>query len=172
MRSLFGVSFLLSALILTGALAGCRRAPEQATAPQGSPEQAKGLQEAMKQGRSRAKDAACLKNLHQLALAMAMYEQDYGDRFPKAANFAAVHKLLGPYDKGRSVPVCPATGKPYVFNVALSGAGRDALAGRGGTPMFRDAVAHADGRMSIAFVSGIAQRLPVSDPRAKGGTFR
>lgn len=78
------------------------------------------------QARGRAQQTACLSNVKQLSVAMAMYLDDYEDRFPQATNW---NDVLQPYTRqllaskgGNKVWVCPSakTEEPcYAMNGLL-----------------------------------------------------
>jgi len=67
---------------------------------------------------ARAQQAACMSNLKQLSLAMLMYCQDYGERYPAPRQDWA--KVAEPYYKNRSILQCPVD--PELPSYALNGA--------------------------------------------------
>ena len=105
------------------------------------------------------RNQGCVDNAFKLAFAMKAYVTDYDERLPPVNEVNAVMPLLTPYIKGNNVASrfhCPATkGTLYQFNQAISG---QTLTELGGNPaaieIFRDAKAHPDGKLTIAFLDG------------------
>ena len=69
------------------------------------------------QARERARQAACLSNQRQLALATAMYSQDHDETFPMTANYGGVERtiwtqMIEPYLRSRGVVSCPSAIAP------------------------------------------------------------
>ena len=70
------------------------------------------------QAREKARQTACASNIRQMALAVAMYQQDYDERFPLTAtlrpdfSFLNWHDLVDPYVKNKQIWNCPSTNIP------------------------------------------------------------
>jgi prepilin-type N-terminal cleavage/methylation domain-containing protein/prepilin-type processing-associated H-X9-DG protein len=71
------------------------------------------------QARDKARQATCLSNSRQLALALQMYTQDYEDVLPSAQQVNAdksiiwnINHLLLPYTRNERVHVCPSDPMP------------------------------------------------------------
>jgi prepilin-type N-terminal cleavage/methylation domain-containing protein/prepilin-type processing-associated H-X9-DG protein len=71
------------------------------------------------QARDKARQATCLSNSKQLALALQMYAQDYDETLPAAQQVNAdksiiwnINHLLLPYTKNERVHVCPSDPTP------------------------------------------------------------
>ncbi len=69
------------------------------------------------QARERARQAACLSNQRQLALATAMYAQDHDEIFPMTANYGGTvrtiwSQMIEPYLRSRGVVACPSAISP------------------------------------------------------------
>lgn len=76
------------------------------------------------QAREKARATACLSNLKQLGLALAMYKQDYDETNVWEWPFGndnvydwdhSFHEVIYPYTKNKGITFCPSAGKvPYV----------------------------------------------------------
>lgn len=119
--------------------------------------------------RSRGSAASCSSNLKQFALATLMFGNDFGYRLPQAGSSTEFAKAIMPYLKDPSLLTCPETGKPYLWNTALSGKTSSSATGQ---VMLKDAVPHKDGKVYVAFPSGIVQGLPATDSRVTSGAFK
>jgi prepilin-type N-terminal cleavage/methylation domain-containing protein len=70
------------------------------------------------QAREKARQTACLSNMRQMGLGVAMYAQDYEERLPLAAtlvppaSYLNWHHLVEPYVRNRQIWVCPSTDLP------------------------------------------------------------
>jgi prepilin-type N-terminal cleavage/methylation domain-containing protein/prepilin-type processing-associated H-X9-DG protein len=63
--------------------------------------------------REQARKAACLSNMKQVGLGLAMYVQDYDETYPMAYMGASVgywYNILEPYAKSEQVFICPTAG--------------------------------------------------------------
>jgi prepilin-type N-terminal cleavage/methylation domain-containing protein/prepilin-type processing-associated H-X9-DG protein len=68
------------------------------------------------QAREKARQASCISNMKQMALACIMYTQDYDEKFPLSGvwnfNDASWSQRIEPYIKNLGVFVCPSDGGP------------------------------------------------------------
>src|SRR5687767_15602796 len=69
------------------------------------------------QAREKARQTACLSNNRQMAVAVAMYGQDY-EAYPLYSyptGNERWHTLLNPYMKNEGIRTCPTAAAPYHF---------------------------------------------------------
>jgi len=99
-------------------------------------------------------NAACLGNAKLLVKAIQQYEQDNDEHLPPTNTAAAFHAALLPYVSSSSVFVCPETHADYQPNQAISGESIAAVSDIHSTVIFQDAVPHADGKSTVAYVDG------------------
>ena len=71
------------------------------------------------QARERARQASCLSNQRQLALAVLMYVQDHDDCYPMTANYGSPERtiwsqMIEPYVRNNGVFLCPSAPSPGV----------------------------------------------------------
>jgi prepilin-type N-terminal cleavage/methylation domain-containing protein/prepilin-type processing-associated H-X9-DG protein len=64
--------------------------------------------------REKARQATCLSNMRQVALAVQMYAQDYDEQLVPATNYAVIERpiwcaMIQPYLKNFNVFICPST---------------------------------------------------------------
>ena len=128
------------------------------------------------QARAKAQQAACASNVRQMGLGVAMYAQDYDERFPLAATllpdftFLNWHDFVDPYVKNKQIWNCPSTtlplkdsgGKPvchYGFNTFYL---NTALSGAAVNPANPNDLNNAPG-ISLAAVSAAAHTVLMAD---------
>ena len=81
--------------------------------------------------REKAREASCLSNLKQIAMATSMFAQDHDDRLPSASGsdpdgHPNWYELLDPYTKNRAILRCPSgtssqPGINYSVNINVQG---------------------------------------------------
>jgi len=150
-------SGVLAALALFAMAAGCSRGKTKAAGRPGAA--------------SYGRPSSCQANLKAIATATVMYSVDYS-RLPQAARFTDFWGALGPYLKLQTQGVsmiCPETRQRYLLNTAISGR---QMASAANLPMLRDAAPHADGKVYVAYPSGIVMQVLPTDPRLAGCTFK
>lgn len=96
----------------------------------------------------------CAANLKQIAAAVAGYSQDFDGALPPMQTAQATQTALGPYAASKSLLDCPVTKKPYQPNAALSGKILADLLHPNAQYLFRDSVAHPDGRLTYLYMDG------------------
>lgn len=132
----------------------------------------------------KARTASCQSNLKQLALGMAMYVQDYDERFPPTDRWS---DMIYPYVRNRGILACPSVPERkfgYAMNRNLDRMPLQRIARPAGAALFFDSSAgkanasdsgqswcqplrHGTGN-NVAFVDGhirLEQQLPNFDPR-------
>lgn len=115
----------------------------------------------------------CVWNLQRIGISSVIYAQEHHDQMLQAQNGMAAMRLLEPYLQGKNVAFsCPQSAKRYLFNIALSKRTRASIPLRASTPVFKDAVPHEDGTVTVAFLDGHVKRLPAAEADALGGVFR
>ncbi|MFP3903945.1 MAG: prepilin-type N-terminal cleavage/methylation domain-containing protein [Armatimonadota bacterium] len=71
--------------------------------------------------REKARQSSCLSNMKQIGLAVAMYTQDFDERFPPVyiyvdgSRVSGFYDLLGPYTKNEQMYLCPSGDFPYTY---------------------------------------------------------
>lgn len=126
----------------------------------------KEIQQRFAQFRRKALSMSCQSNLRNIGLALAMYIQDYDDRFPPMKTSAETRKALLPYLRDVKVFTCPATKKPYLPNPNLHLKHMDEITNPNEVPAFYDAQIHPDGTCGVVFVDGHAKLLPLKEWQA------
>ena len=112
---------------------------------------------------NKAKEASCLNNGKQMALASVMYVQDYDERFPRKSD--SYKKVIYPYIKNEAVFTCPLDPKgtlSYSYNTSLQGVSLAAITkpaitivyyeGKARKPLYRH-----NGKAMISFADGHAK---------------
>ena len=95
--------------------------------------------------REKARQASCLNNQRQIAMAIMMYAQDYAETLPPAANFPST--LIGAYGLSGKVWRCPTSGKgsestpDYLYDYDRGGESLGDLTAPTITPLLGDGVA-------------------------------
>ena len=104
----------------------------------------------------------CVSNVERISFSLALYAQDYDQRLPLPAAFADIagfQNLVGPYFKDSSILRCPANGNlPYLFNTALGCKALVEFPDFYTVEVARDASPHPDGKGSVSFLDGHAER--------------
>ena len=129
------------------------------------------------------RNQGCVDNSFQLGTALRMYTQDYDEIFPPMDDFNKFAQLVRPYSSqnprvAAAVVRCPATkNTPYALNGELSGKPLAAFDDDSVVELFRDAKAHPDGKLTIAYLDGSVLRggveqFPSNGKNLCGGRVR
>lgn len=101
-----------------------------------------------------SKTDLCAVNLKQIAVVVSGYTQDFDGALPPMQTAQATQAALAPYSASKSLLDCPVTKKPYQPNATLSAKILDKLPEQGKLCLFRDSVAHPDGRLTYLYADG------------------
>lgn len=104
----------------------------------------------------------CAANLKQIAVAVSGYTQDFDGALPP---MQAAQAALAPYSASKSFLDCPVTKKPYQPNAALSAKVLAKLPCPNTQYLFRDSVAHPDGRLTYLYADGHIAHLAQKGPK-------
>jgi hypothetical protein len=124
--------------------------------------------------------ATCLSNLKIIALSIQEYERAHNDRLPRATDFAtlvpiirpALSRKLGSSVREENQLCCPATGKRYLFNTALSGMTVSSIPRPDEVPLLIDAKPHDRTVFMAVFADGHTRGFRPDEGDAKIRTFR
>jgi hypothetical protein len=122
----------------------------------------------------------CLRNLKAISQSIEEYRRTHDDRLPRASDFAALVPSIRP-SLARSVDSsfreekalrCPATGRSYVFNTALSGVSPASIRRPDEAPLLRDAVPHDQYGYCVLFADETTRACSAAQLGAMKGTFK
>jgi hypothetical protein len=105
------------------------------------------------------KNAECLSNLKQIAIALNMYGIDWDENLPSVTSSAQMQKLLAPYVRNPKVFKCPVCGLPYKFSHAFSGKTMVSFKNNADVVVAYDPKPHADGLYTVCYIDNHAKRL-------------
>ena len=104
----------------------------------------------------------CVSNVKRISLALLQYCQDYDEHLPQPVVFSSLanyQSTLNPYTRDNSVYFCPANGnKPYILNAALGGTTLAQYPNSYIVEIARDSKPHPDGKLTVSFLDGHAER--------------